>query len=93
MTVLSSVVHVRLSPVRARERLASHLSANVVRLRDEQGLTQQALAGLARLSRATIAQIETGQADPRLSTIELVASALGVSPQSLLSDPRMTGRC
>lgn len=88
-----STVHPRLSSGKPRERLSLGLAANVMRLRDERGFTQQVLARRARLSRATIAQIETGQADPRVSTVELLASALGVPPQSLLSDPRTPDRC
>ncbi len=41
-------------------------------------LTQQALAERAGLSRMTVQRIEAGQIDPRLSTLLVMARALGL---------------
>ena len=68
----------------AIRRRSSALGANLVRARDAAGLTQADLAEKAGTSRATIAQIESGQGDPRLSTLGIIADALGVGPFVLL---------
>jgi len=47
-------------------------------------LTQQTLALSSGVSRATIAQLEAGTGDPKLSTVHQLAEALGVSPVVLL---------
>jgi transcriptional regulator with XRE-family HTH domain len=57
-----------------------HIARNVL------GWAQQRLAQEAGVSRATIAQLEAGIGDPRLSTIELLAVALHVSPAFLTLD-------
>jgi transcriptional regulator with XRE-family HTH domain len=65
-------------------RRASTLAANLVLAREASGVTQSELAARAGTSRATIAQIESGRGDPRLSTLGAIADALGVSVFVLL---------
>ena len=68
----------------APESLGAILAKNLVVARQAARVTQHALAVNALVSRATIAQIESGSSDPRLSTIEELARALRISPLVLV---------
>jgi len=48
------------------------------RLREQRGLTQEALAKKAGISRAYLARLEMGIHDPHLSRLRKLAKALGV---------------
>jgi len=52
--------------------------------REDRGLTQEALAKKAGLSRAYIARLEIGRHNPTLSTLEKLAKALKVKVGKLL---------
>lgn len=55
-------------------------------LREKRFLTQQELAGRARVAKVTIARIESGATVPTFSTIKRLAEALGVDPSELVPD-------
>jgi len=60
------------------------IGANLQRLRGMRGLTQEAAAEAAGLSRAAYRNLEAGLSEPRASTLVALAKALGVSPADLL---------
>jgi transcriptional regulator with XRE-family HTH domain len=62
------------------------VGSNLRRLRKERGLEQAELAERARSSQQTISDIERGKRDPRESTLEKLAEALGVSVGALFAD-------
>jgi XRE family transcriptional regulator, regulator of sulfur utilization len=74
------------------EPLASHLAANVKQLRAARGLTQQQMARLSGLPRATWSNLESGSANPTLAVLHRVASALQISLEELLAAPRAASR-
>jgi transcriptional regulator with XRE-family HTH domain len=53
-------------------------------LRRRRGLTQEALAERAGLSRTYLARLETARQDPTLSTLVKLAKAFGVPVTALL---------
>jgi transcriptional regulator with XRE-family HTH domain len=60
---------------------------NLRRLRERAGLSQEALATRAGgLHRTEISLLERGEREPRLSTVVLLAQALGVKVATLLRD-------
>jgi transcriptional regulator with XRE-family HTH domain len=72
--------------------LSGDLARNLKQLRESRGLTQQKLAKLAGLPRATWSQLESGDANPTLGVLHKVALALAVTIEELLSSPRSNGR-
>lgn len=62
------------------------LASNVYRLRKERGLTQEQLAEAVGVRQPRIAEVERGDANPRLLTLSRLAFALGV-PVAALLDP------
>jgi transcriptional regulator with XRE-family HTH domain len=50
----------------------------VKRIRQEQGLSQQALAKKADVNKVTLIRIESGKGNPNIETLEKLADALGV---------------
>lgn len=55
-------------------------------LREKRGLSQRALAKLSKVTNVTIARIETGVYDPRLSTLRRLAKALKVKISELIDE-------
>lgn len=57
---------------------------NIRRMREEQGLSQEKLAGLADVHRAYIGKIERGEKNIGLVNLEKIAKALGVEVRDLV---------
>jgi len=71
---------------------AVHLGRNIQALREARGQTQQQIAKLAGVPRATWANLESGGANPTLAVLVKVAAALSVRLEELLEPPRRFGR-
>lgn len=60
------------------------IGANLRRIRQARGLTQEQLADAAKVSRPTVTNIETGKsAAPSSKTLAVLADALHVDPSEL----------
>ena len=71
---------------------AAHLGRNIQTLRDARGRTQEQIARVAGIPRATWANLESGAANPTLAVLIKVAQALQVRLEELIEPPRRTGR-
>ncbi|MFA5123618.1 helix-turn-helix domain-containing protein [Zavarzinia sp.] len=63
-----------------------HLAANLRRLRQAAGLSQEALAKVSGVSRRMLVAIEAGESNVSLSTLDRIAEALGVLLPALIVD-------
>lgn len=64
---------------------------NIQRIRASKGLTQEEVARKASITRNAFRSIETGAAEPRVSSLLGIARALGVALQELLTEPPRLG--
>ena len=65
---------------------------NVRQLREARGLTQEQMAKLAGVPRATWGHLESGAGNPTLAVLDKVATALQVPIEELTAAPRAVGR-
>jgi len=72
--------------------LSVRLAGNVRQLREARGLTQEQMARLSGIPRATWGHLESGAANPTLSVLHKVAVALQVPLEELTSTPRASCR-
>ena len=70
------------------EPVAAHLGRNIRQLREARALTQEQIARLAGVPRATWANLESGAANPTLAVLHRVAAALQVTLEELVAVPR-----
>jgi len=70
------------------ERQSHHLAANVKRLRESRGLSQQQMSRLSGIPRPTWASLESGSANPTLAVLARAAAALQVSIEELIGAPQ-----
>jgi transcriptional regulator with XRE-family HTH domain len=68
------------------ERIAAVLAARVRQLRDQLGLTQDALASRSGLSKGTVVALEQGKANPSIGVLCKLAAALGQSVSDLIAE-------
>ncbi len=71
---------------------AINLGRNIATLREARGQSQQQIARVAGIPRATWANLESGAANPTLAVLIKVAHALQVRLEELIEPPRRTGR-
>ncbi len=74
------------------ERMTTNLADNLRYLRARRELTQAQLAKRAGLPRTTVANAETGLANPTLAVLSALADALQLSIEELLSTPQASCR-
>jgi transcriptional regulator with XRE-family HTH domain len=67
--------------------LQAVIAANVRRLREGKGLSQEALADVCGYHRTYIGGIERSERNITIATLEALAGALGVTARSLLDPP------
>jgi len=69
-----------------------HLADNIKALREARGLSQQQIAKIAGIPRATWTHLESGAANPTLAVLVKVANAVQVRLDELLAPPRQAAR-
>lgn len=77
-----------MAPVTLRKpskSLVGTLAENIRRLRHKQSLSQEELADICGLHRTYVGSVERGERNVTLSSLEVLAQALGVSVVDLLS--------
>jgi transcriptional regulator with XRE-family HTH domain len=74
------------------EQLSARLARNIRELRQARGLTQQQMAKLSGLPRATWSNLESGAGNPTLSVLHAVAVALQVSLEEIVAEPRASAK-
>ena len=67
--------------------LSKHIALNLKRLRDARQVSQQRLSDLSGVPRPTLANLESGSANPTLSVMLRVSDALQVPLEELLRQP------
>src|SRR4051812_1016811 len=72
--------------------LAENIARNLRQLREARGLSQEQLAKLSGVPRPTWANLESGSANPTVTVLAKVATALQVSVEELISAPRAIAR-
>ena len=70
----------------ARSVEGVRFGATIRRLRHERGLSQEALAGRAKLNVDFVGFIERGENVPTLATILQLARALGIQPSKTIAE-------
>lgn len=61
------------------------ITGRIIRkLREQRGLTQEVLSGLAAVSRSHLAEIETGHTNANLETLWRISEALGIKMSELI---------
>jgi transcriptional regulator with XRE-family HTH domain len=65
----------------------SQIGPRLRRLREERGLSQEAVARRADISHGTYVRTELGNTTPSIATAQKIADALGVSLTDLTGDP------
>ena len=70
------------------ETARRYLAANIARLRQSRGWTQEDAAGAAGISSKHLQKLEYGQLNPNLRTLVSVASAFGLPVGRLLAPTR-----
>src|SRR3954452_22775715 len=70
------------------DELGERIAGNLKQLREARGLTQEQMAKVAGVPRATWTNLESGAANPTVSVLHRAASALQVTIEELLSSPR-----
>lgn len=71
--------------------ISANLAENLRQLREARGQSQVQAAKLAGIPRPTWASLESGSANPTLSVLVSVSSALQVSIEEIIGPPRSTG--
>ncbi|RXR30534.1 XRE family transcriptional regulator [Sphingobium fluviale] len=66
---------------------SSIVGANIRRLREERGLTQEQLAGEADIAMRHLGRIERGEGNPTVQMLGKLAAILGVKPERLFGEP------
>lgn len=64
--------------------LKQALSANIKRIRLEQGVSQEKLALKANIDRSYMSELERQLANPSIEALMKIGNALGVTPSELL---------
>jgi transcriptional regulator with XRE-family HTH domain len=72
--------------------LSRRLGRNIRQLREARSLTQEQMARLSGIPRATWGHLESGSANPTLAVVHRVALALQVPLEELTAQPRALGR-
>jgi XRE family transcriptional regulator, regulator of sulfur utilization len=70
------------------DALSDRLGQNIRQLRQARGSTQEQMAKLSQLPRATWSNLESGEANPTLAVLYRVAIALQVPLEELIQTPR-----
>jgi len=69
---------------RSLDTLVQDCCNNIRKIRNRRGYTQEKLGEISGLGRIRIVEIENGRYEPKLSTLNVIALALGVKVYQLL---------